>query len=43
MRQFLLARFASKKNVEGVDSKVMQIEMRQDGMRGNTRKEQSSH
>lgn len=32
MRQFSLARFVTKKNVEGVDSKVMQIEMRQDGM-----------
>lgn len=46
MRQFSLARFASKKNVEGVDSKVLQIEMRQDGMKGCEREHEkgtSSH
>lgn len=34
MRQFSLARFANKKNIEGVDSKVKQIEMRRAGKKG---------
>lgn len=34
MRQFSLTRFASKKNIDGVDSKVIQIEMRRDRKKG---------